>query len=160
MKCRALLPCERVIIDKDGAHSIINVMLNAEVSMDVVGPSQMAQPMTIPPNAMTGTTWWLYTLWEPSGDDVGKDFEQVYQVYWPNGDKLLESRLSFTQKDDTMNQTTFYIAGFPVGQQGRVKILTWLDSQGHRVSDVVEGSVNIKHGTDRSGRPTPALARA
>lgn len=161
MKCHALLPCERVIIDKEGAHSIINVMVNAEVSMDVVGPNSAPQRVPIPPNAVTGTMWWIYTLWEPSADDVGKSFEQVYQIYWPNGDKVLESRLSFTQKDDAMNQTTFYIAGFPVGQPGKVRISTWLDSQGHRVSELADVFVNIKHVTDKPGRPVvPVLAGA
>lgn len=33
MKCTALLTCEKIIVDKEGAHSIINVMMNAAVSL-------------------------------------------------------------------------------------------------------------------------------
>jgi hypothetical protein len=146
MKCLALLACEKVIIDKDGAHSIINVMLNAEISLQLIAePGKAIPPVTVPPNALTGTMWWIYSIWEPSQDDVGKPIEQVYKVYWPSGEHLLEGRLPYALKDDSMNQTTFSIAGFPIGQQGKVKIVTWLESEGKRFTEDAETFVSVKH---------------
>jgi hypothetical protein len=146
MKCHAFCACNKIIIDKDGAHSIIEIMLNAEVKMSMATSLDGPQvPAVIPPNAIAPNMWWLYTQWEPSTADVGQGFEQVFQVYWPNGEKFIESRLPFTQKDDRMNQISFYIGGFPVGQQGRLRLVTWLDCQGHAASGITESFVSIQH---------------
>jgi hypothetical protein len=146
MKCHAFCACNKIIIDKDGAHSIIEVMLNAEVKMTIAtsleGPQIQAK---IPPNALAPSMWWLYTQWEPSAEDVGQELEQVFQVYWPNGEKFTENRLRFKQQDDRMNQTSFYYGGFPVGQQGKLRLVTWIDREGQRVSEVNESFVLIKH---------------
>jgi len=146
MKCHAFVACNKIIIDKDGAHSIIEIMLNAEiraVRTAVVGNNN-STTIEIPPNAVSPQVWWLYTQWEPSSQDVGEDFEQVFQVYWPNGDKFAETRLQFNQKDDKMNQTSFFFGGFPLGQEGKLRLLTWLDHHGHS-SEVIESFVMIKH---------------
>ena len=146
MKCLALLTCDKVIIDKDGAHSLINVMLSAAVTLQESEPGETPKDIEIPPNAVSPNQWWIYAQWEPSSDDVGKSFKAVYQVFWPNGEKLIENNLSFTQIDDRVQQTTFYVGGFPVGQKGAVKVTTWLDSaEGRRVSDVAETHIVIEH---------------
>lgn len=151
MKCTALLTCEKIIVDKEGAHSIINVMMNAAVSLQKrppgeVAPSPSSESVPIPANAASPNQWWIYAAWAPSPDDVGKSFKQVYQVLWPNGDKFAESKLPFTQNTDQMQQTTFYILGLPIGQEGRVRVRTWLDSEGERVSEISETFIDIKHG--------------
>ena len=152
MKCLALLTCEKIIIDKDGAHSIINVMLKGQVNLQQIQAGQSPH-VAVPSNAVTPMNWFIYSLWSPSSDDVGKSFEQVYQVFWPNGDKLTENRLPFTQKDDDMHQVTFSFFGFPVGQQGRIRVFTWLDSGGHRASDMIETYVQLSHAASVSQIP-------
>jgi hypothetical protein len=147
MKCIALLACEKLIIDKEGAHSIINVMISASLSLQqregLEGPPEN---VPVPKDAVLPTQWFLYSVWDPSPNDVGISFEQVYQVYWPNGEKLAERRLQkFIPKDDTMMQTSFFFLGLPVGQEGKVRVKTWLDSDGHRVSDIIETAVRITH---------------
>jgi hypothetical protein len=149
MKCTALLACEKLIIDKDGAHSIINVMLRAQISFTKNLPEQnqeQEEEIPIPANAISPNMWWIYTAWLPSSEDVGKSFEQVYQIFLPNGEKFAESRLPFTQRTDEMNQTSFYFVGFPIGQQGKVRIKTWIDMGGSMVSDIAETFVEILHG--------------
>ena len=136
MKFLALCTCDRVIIDKRGAHSLINLMLNAEVQ---TGTGE------IPRNALAPTQWSIFSMWVPSPEDVGEMFEQVYQVYWPDGEKFSESRFEFTQPDETVQQVTFTFYGLPVGQPGKLRIVTWLDKKGYRVSDIVETSINVKH---------------
>jgi|SRR6267154_1562803 len=151
MKCITLLTCEKVIIDKEGAHSLINVMLNANVKLQQVQEGQPAEDTLIPNDAVTPMQWWIYTVWNPSSDDVGRAFEQVYQVFWPNNEKLAESTLPFTQKDEKMQQTTFYIGGFPIGQQGKIRVVTWLHFEGRRVSEMAETYIMVNHieaGTD------------
>jgi hypothetical protein len=147
MKCHAFCACNKVVIDKDGAHSLIEIMLNAEIHPTLITQEKTEEgiPTSIPPNAVAPTQWWLYTQWEPTLTDVGKDFEQVFQVYWPNGDKFAENRLPFNLKDERMTQTSFSYVGFPVGQEGRLRLLTWLDQAGNRVTDLIESFVLMKH---------------
>jgi hypothetical protein len=157
MKCTAVLTCEKIIIDKEGAHSIINVMLNAEIVIQKIEASQSPKQMAVPHDAVAPIVWWVYTVWHPSPEDAGKAFDQVYQAYWPNGDKFMESRLSFVLKDEGPMQTTFHIGGLPAGQVGKLKVLTWLDHQGHRVSEINEAYINIKHRPTASAG-TPIIA--
>jgi hypothetical protein len=157
MKCTALLTCEKIIVDKDGAHSIINVMLNAEILLQQMAEtgSALAAPIPpdtpvipIPPDAVAPQIWWIYSIWQPSPEDVGKSFEQAYQVYWPNSDdKFMDQRINFALKDERAMQTTFHIGGLPIGRVGKIKVVTWLDYQGHRVTEVSETYFNIKHRT-------------
>jgi len=154
MKCVAILPCEKIIIDKAGAHSIINVMLQAEVGVKSMDPNKT--PADFPKDAIAPNQWWIFTVWMPASQDVGKEFEQVYQVYWPNGDKVLEGRLPFVQKDSTFQQTSYSILGLPVGQVGDLEIKTYLDSHGHCVTDIAETRLRIKRGA--FGDPTPVPA--
>jgi len=145
MKCTALLACEKIIIDKDGAHSLINVMLSAAVLLQQQEPGGEPQRVPMPINAVMPTQWWIYSVWVPVPEDVGGSFEQVYQLYWPNGEKFAESRLDFVQKDGRPQQTSFYYMGFPVGQVGDLKIVSWLDSHGQRVSEILETRVHVEH---------------
>jgi hypothetical protein len=84
-------------------------------------------------------------MWIPSPEDVGEQFEQVYQIYWPDGEKFSETRTGFPPTDETVQQVTFGFYGLPVGQPGKVRIVTWLDKKGHRVTDIIETSIRIKH---------------
>jgi hypothetical protein len=157
MKCTALLACEKLIVDKDGAHSLINVMHSAAVVLQQQEIGEVPQQIPIPSNAVMPNQWWIYSVWMPMPQDVGCSFEQVYQLYWPSGEKFAENRLPFTQKEDRMQQTSFYYVGFPVGQPGNLKIISWLDHEGHRVSDLVETFVRIEHSSPDNpikGAPT------
>jgi hypothetical protein len=156
MRCTALLMCEKVIIDKEGAHSLINLMLSAQITAHIKAPGG-EQPIELPPNAIAPTQWWIYTQWEPSSDDVGKSFTQKYEVYWPNGDRLADGKLSFVQTNERLQQSTFYIAGFPVGQTGRVKVVTWLEMpEGQRVCDDLINHILIEHLREVPSDRTPS----
>jgi hypothetical protein len=143
--------CEKVIIDGRGAPSIITIMQNAHIDT-IPG----AEPQAIPPNAVMPKEWYFFSSWFPSSDEVGKNFEQVYQVYWPNGEKFSEARSEFTVQDETQ-YNTLYMQGLPVGQQGDVKIVTWLDHNGHKVSELVERILRIKYGPAPAPPPLPRL---
>lgn len=145
MKCTAILPCEKIIIDKEGAHSIINVMLNAELLAQKAEGTEPPEQMQIPANAVAPIVWWIYTLWYPETEDVGKTFDQIFQAYWPNGEKFMDSKLQFTMQNDAPIQTTFHVGGLPAGQVGRLRIATWIDHLGTRISEVNETYISIKH---------------
>jgi hypothetical protein len=154
MKCVALLACEKLIIDREGTHSIINVMTNANITMQEMEPGGVPRDVTTPPsNAVAPIQWWVYSLWNPSPEDVGRSFEQVYQLYWPNGEKVREARLPFVQPSDRLQQSSFSFVGLPVGQPGKVRIVTWAELDGHCVTDVSETYLYITHNADMKDRP-------
>ncbi len=142
MKCLAFCPCEKIIVDKDGVHSLITLMVNAEL--------QLPPAKEIPKDAVAPRQWFIYTAWVPAPEDVGRPFEQVYQILWPNGDKFFEQRLPFIAGSPDLHQTDFSALGFPVGQSGRLRLLTWLDQEGRRVTDIIESFINVKHGPSTS----------
>jgi hypothetical protein len=146
MRNLALCTCEKVIIDKQGAHSLINLILNAEIQH--VGE--------IPPNAVSSSQWFIYVMWVPAPEDVGEKFEEFFQIYWPDGEKFFEGSLEFTQPDESVQQVSYSLIGFPVGQIGNLRILTWLDKRGNRVSDVIETNIRVKHPPQQVASTVPA----
>ena len=157
MKCVALLLCDKVIIDKGGAHSLINLMTAAYISAETGNPPS---PVVLPSNAVSPQAWWIYTQWLVSDEDIGKRFEQHYEVFWPNGDKFASSKLEFAQPNDQTQQTTFFIVGMPVGQQGNVRVVTWLESDGRRVTEQIQALLKINHGEPpaEAGQMMPSVA--
>jgi len=156
MNCKALLTCDKVIIDRQGTHSLINVILNVSIKLQEAQAGQTPKEIQIPKSATAPTQWWVYTLWEPSQADVGRSFRQIYEVYWPSGDKLETPKLElpFVQQDDKQQQTTYSIVGFPVGQEGDVTILTWLESsEGKQITDKLTSHVRIEHLTGKVNPP-------
>jgi hypothetical protein len=150
MNCKALVACEKVIIDKEGAHSLVNVLLNASIKLQELQAGQEPRDINVPKNAVAPTQWWIYTLWEPLPKDVGQSFVQVYEVYWPDGEKLVlppnRLQLPFVQQNEKFNQTSFYIGGFPVGQEGKIRIATWLESEtGQIQTQQIETFIRIEH---------------
>jgi hypothetical protein len=106
MRLLATCACEKVIIDRVGAHSLIALMSKID----------------------------------------GKDFEQIIEVYWPNEEKILSGKLKFKPEPNGGNQLLSYsISGFPVGQQGKVKVLTWLERHSNRVTEPFPYYVSVAH---------------
>lgn len=144
MNCLALLTCEKVIIDKEGAPSL-NVMTSAKIKVQAAEDGKIEERFQVPANAMMPLQWFIYTRWNPAQEDIGKDFEQVYQIFWPNGEKLSEYSLPFKQTNDKVQRTSYSIVGFRVRQKGTLKVITWLNSEGQRISSEAETYMYIEH---------------
>ncbi len=145
MKFIALCACERVIVDKIGAHSLINIMQNVQVQGVPKGPSQTLLPTpAVPTNTVLSNLWFIFSMWKPSAEDIGKTFEQVHQVFWPDGTKFNEGKLQF-KPDENMQQNSYGLVGFPVGQPGPLRIVTWVEDNGKRITDVLDYEIRVKH---------------
>jgi hypothetical protein len=140
MRLLATCVCDRLIVDKMGAHSLIAIMSNADIA--ITPPAGGSE--RLPPNAMFPKEWWIFSMWEPASGDVGKEFDQIIQVYWPNGDKILDGKLTF-KTDDRTSYNSYQVLGFPVGQEGKVKILTWVEEQGRALTDPFPYYITIKY---------------
>lgn len=130
MKFLATCACDKVIVDKAGAHSLIAVMSNVDIS--VTPPLGISSPL--PSNAILPREWWIFSMWEPQSDEVGQEFDQVVQVYLPNGDKLVELKVKF-KPDERVQYNSCQVLGLPVGQEGKIKIMTWVEKDGTRTTD-------------------------
>jgi hypothetical protein len=142
MKFLALCACEKIIIDKNGAHSLITIMSNTDINF--AAPPGQTLPDEIPTNAVFPREWWVFSMWQPSDDEVGKTFEQVFEVYWPNGEKFGESKIEFTS-DEKVQYNSLLMAGFPVGQIGNVRVVTWIEKQGSRITEPIDYCLRVKH---------------
>jgi hypothetical protein len=133
---------------------MLSASIHAQLNVPTGSPPQSVE---LPPDAVAPAQWWIYTQWEPSADDVGKSFDQKYEVYWPDGTRLVEGSLSFVQTNDRLSQSTYYVGGFPVGQTGKVKIVTWLETlEGHQECDKMENHILIDHLKEIPANKTPS----
>jgi hypothetical protein len=144
MRHFATLACEKVIIDKKNAHSLIDVMTNAEIQT-VMGQNVDVEQAKMPSNAVIPKDWYIFSIWQQSREEIGKTFEQVVQVYWPNDDKFTEGRLLFKPVDDKAQYNSVRMLGFPAGQDGKIKVLTWIEHEKDRITDVFDYYVTIRN---------------
>jgi hypothetical protein len=143
MRLLATCACEKVIIDRVGAHSLIALM--SKIDIAITPPPDMTSSQ-LPANAIAPKEWFVFSMWEPENGDFGKDFEQIIEVYWPNEEKILSGKLKFKPEPNGGNQLLSYsISGFPVGQQGKVKVLTWLERHSNRVTEPFPYYVSVAH---------------
>src|SRR5262249_26281326 len=114
------------------------------------------QEQQIPQNAVLPKEWYIFSAWEPLQDEMGAQFEQVFQIFWPNGEKFSEARSVF-KVSDSWQYNTLQLMGFPVGQEGNLRVVTWIDNAGQPISDLVECRVRIHHGPAPAPPPIPDL---
>jgi hypothetical protein len=153
MKLLALCACDKVIIDKNGAHSLVTLLLKVDVFLPAqVQGQQVAQE--IPQNAVIPKEWFIFTMWVPDDEDTGKSFEEAYQIFWPNGEKFGEHRIPF-KFEDGVQQISFAMLGFPIGQVGNLKIITWVEQNGRPVTSPAEYLILIRHAEKLANAPAP-----
>src|ERR1039457_2108097 len=122
MRLIASLPCEMIITDAKGTPSLITIITAVEV-----GPIPAEG---LPVNAVGPTPWWVYTLWEGDESDKGIENVQKIVIYWPDGKELTNNATTFKigapEKPLLKHSITSQFLGFPLGQQGDVKIRIWI----------------------------------
>src|SRR5271157_362574 len=71
--------CEKVIMDKEDRASLISLFNT--ISAQILPTNQ-----AIPSNAVAPKEWYVYTSWETEPEDIGKEYRQVVQLLYPNGE--------------------------------------------------------------------------
>ena len=123
-------------MDKDGSPSLIVLFQNLATE------SQDGQE--IPRNAIAPKEWALFTRWKFEEADKGKTFIQIVQINWPDGSEFKRSDVPFATTD-LIHQVTMNIIGFPIGQEGRIQLKLWLESDSHRVGVEHSFWLNVTH---------------
>jgi len=129
-KLISLLVCEKIIVSKDEAPTLVNVVQNIKATL--VGP-QVAE---VPRDAVAPLAWAIFSIWEADESDIGKEFHQKNQIIMPDGtpNPAVQGDLPFTFKKG-LNFNYINIYGFPVGLEGVLRIRVSLESSGKTISE-------------------------
>jgi hypothetical protein len=111
--------CEKVIVDAKGIPSLINLFQRMDLQL---------QDTPLPEDAIAPGRWAIFSVWQLTAGEVGKDFIQHTRINKPDGTIFSEFSQPFrVESEIDMQAKTFVeIMGIPVGKQGRIQILTWL----------------------------------
>jgi len=115
-------PCEKAIIDRNGALSIISVM----------GKLTVGVPANVPPpaaNAMLPVQWAMVSLWQQSSDwETGRTFEQRAALVSESGGNDLLTSIAVFQftKETPLFQVVAQVSGMPVSIAGKLKFKIWV----------------------------------
>jgi hypothetical protein len=115
------VPCEKAIIDRNGALSIISIM----------GKLTVGVPSNVPPpaaNAMLPVQWAMVSIWQQSSDwEIGRTFEQRAALVSESGNDLLTSIAAFQfSKETPLFQVVAQVSGMPMSIAGNLKFKVWV----------------------------------
>lgn len=117
---RILAACDRVIFDRVGIASLINIFHRLEMPVPEA---------PLPDDAVSGIRWNVFSQWHHGPDSLGQNYVQHVEVIKPDGTRYADVDLAFTVTEEnsyTRHQTE--IVGFPIAREGFFKIRVWLDS--------------------------------
>lgn len=131
-------PCEKIVMDKEGNASLIVLFENLTVDSK--------EQAEIPRNAVSPKEWAVFTRWQMNEDEKERPFVQCILVRWPDGSEFNKGAVQFPSLPvSTIKQVTLSIMGFPVGQEGPIKIILWLELDSKRVTDEYACTLNVLH---------------
>lgn len=112
--------CERVIIDRVGLPSLINIFQRMNVQ---------PLPDPIPENAVSPISWAIFVLWQHTEDELNKEFIQHVEVVTPDGKTFTAAQTNFkvTDADDRQSKNHLIVLGLPVWAEGFISINVWLE---------------------------------
>jgi len=150
----AVLPCEKIIVDREGIPSLI--ALFQQVHAAPAGTRADGTIAPIAPNTITTKEWAVFSEWKPEPDDVGKQVKQVLELQYPDGTvSPVRGKVSFTFINEMPHRNQQNIVGFPIGQQGTYLLRVWLEKDGNRISDVTSYEMGVSHSIPAGHRVTP-----
>lgn len=132
--------CEKVIIDKEDKVSLISLFNNISAQILPAAPE-------IPTNAVAPKEWWAFSSWEIQPEDIGKEYCQIVQLLYPNGEPFLAPiRIKFSPEiGKTHQQVTVNGMGFPIGQEGIYTMKMWLEHGGSTIFESAPIIVKVSH---------------
>jgi hypothetical protein len=128
-----LCTCERVIIDAKGIPSLISLFQRMDLQLT---------DTPFPEDAVAPARWVVFSMWQLSPEEVGREFIQHTKIIRPNGVVMHEATQPFrVQSDSDLHIRTYMeLNGMFIGQEGFYRIQVWLEAE-----EVHEISFFIKH---------------
>ncbi len=139
LKLLVFLPCETVIVSQEGNTSVISVLEHVVSTLRSDAPPNAAAPMK----------WTILSLWHRDAEVEGvKKYDQLVNVYWPNGEKVFDIEQSFEVSNAHSNfRCTAHVPAFPTGQEGQVLLKTSLRESGaeNEWVEYAQFPINVAH---------------
>jgi hypothetical protein len=107
------VPCERVIISKDGPISLITLLEGINTSFSPEEEANLADDSIVP------ITWHVVTKWQREDNEEPQHWEQRLQVILPNGRIPTDVTTAFDLAANSSMRNILEINGFavrPIGQ--------------------------------------------
>jgi hypothetical protein len=137
MKLLLASPCQIVIQDKEaGGHSLIGIFHHFKI--------RVPETADIPANALLPREWAIFSKWSFEPSETEKKIKLVAEAFWPNDEPLFRAELVAAEISD--NQSAFIIrnGGFPMGQNGLIKIILSIFVDDELAHDPVVLSVRME----------------
>ena len=137
MKLLLSNPCEKVLQDPDSGHSLIAVFHDIKI--------QISKDAEAPPNdAVVPQNWAVFSKFGLDHEEENKEYSLLTDIFWPDG-KPFVSGNQLNALPPTKNGMTFVVKlqGFPMGQNGEVKVRQTLKCNGAIVFGPFESIVRI-----------------
>jgi hypothetical protein len=117
-----LTPCTNVLIDMQYGASLISIFHGITFTL----PEGTERPT----NAVMPKEWAIYSKWNLEPEEYGKNYTSNIKIYWPDGTLFSEATLDAVQPTKDGMAFINRMNGFPVGQDGKLRILQTLESDG------------------------------
>ncbi len=154
LKLLVFLPCETVIVSQQGNTSVVSVL---EQVISTLRPDS-------PPNAAVPMKWTILSLWHRDEEVEGvKKYDQLVNVYWPNGEKVFDIEQSFEVTNAHSNfRCIGTVLAFPVGQEGKVLLKTSLRESGgeNEWVEYAQFPINVAHIKQEASNETAGIENA
>jgi hypothetical protein len=118
------VPCERVIISREGPISLITLIEGLNTSFT---PTQEAE---LPADAVIPNTWFVATKWQREEDERPQIWEQRIQVVLPNGRIPTDVTTAFDLVENASMRNIVEINGFAVRPTGQYNVVLSLRRSG------------------------------
>lgn len=119
------LPCERVIVSREGPLSLITVLEGLNLNI----PAE--EYVNLPDDAVAPTTWFVVTRWIRNDNEESHLWEQRVQVITSDGRIPTDARTAFDLAANPQGMRNIVqINGFPVKPFGAVDVTLFLRKMG------------------------------
>jgi hypothetical protein len=152
-----LLPCEKVIVDRQGMPSLISLFENLNVT-----PSEGEGIAEVPKQTITFTHWAVFAEWEITEEEVAlREAQQVLELLYPDGSAVpIRGTIPFIFQSAGIARNHQDIYGFPVGQEGPYTIRVWLEKDGKPISEVGTRKMRVIHRIPPGAKTHPTMGHS
>lgn len=123
-KLLLFLPCERVIVSREGPLSLITLLEGVNITMP---PEEYAG---LPNDAIIPQLWHVVAKWNREENEEPQHWEQRVQVAAPDGRISTDSVTSFDLAANQSMRNVLAVNGFPIKPLGVCKLTLFLRSAG------------------------------
>jgi hypothetical protein len=130
MKLLILAACEKVLSDPQSGPSLIAIFNGMKVTTHT--------DAVVPRDALLPREWSIFSRWQLEPEEEGKNYTSSTEILWPDGTQF--GRLDLVAEQPTADGMSFTgrLTGFPIGQNGKVRIIQTLKRDDGSVSGPFE----------------------